>query len=510
MEGDGMAENVPIPAGLEDEPPPHYAKGEALLLAEDTLRAAGTDELNSEAMAAAERGSGCYKSCGWIEEAVFVEHPSIKLCCMASIGRNGSTELFRTKGDDLGNIPSRAVIDAKHKMRLANQTAAPPCAGCYEFREAQWEARDHLASIAIAGTLHCNLSCSYCVTYNFSKDVGGRLAPLIEAYINDGTLRPGSDISYGGGEPTFQKDFGAVAKLAVDHGIYMNVYTNATAFSPEVAEGLRRGGASVICSVDAGTLATYKRIKGKDFLDKVWTSLTRYAAANADKVYVKYIMMEANCSTDEIDSFIERASAARVLRIMPSINVHNNPGTDGILPPDIVRALAYLVIKTRQKGLIAETSEDFLGNFSPDARSALLAAIDDAETVGLARATSRNECKSPLEIVFFDADGFLVRVHSAVVTGDDFRIVLPNPFEIGSAVPARVGVAAYAALTDTSHLPANGVERGFVAALSEAGSHGPPEWTARLKGIAGYQIGIRLDPSGRRLAAIEFIRRAAC
>jgi len=500
-----MAENVPIPAGLEDEPAPHYAKGEALLLAEDRLRAAGADELNSEAMAAAERGSGRYKSCAWIEEAAFIEQAAIKLCCMASIGRSGSPELFRTMPDHLGNIPSGAVIDAKHKIRLANQTVAPPCAGCYEFTEAQWEARDHLASIAIAGTMHCNLSCSYCVTYDFSQDLGGRVAPLIEAYINDGTLRPGSDISYGGGEPTFQKDFSAVAKLAVDHGIYMNVYTNATAFSPQVAEGLRREAASVICSVDAGTAATYKRIKGKDFLDKVWTNLARYAAANADKVYVKYIMMDANCSTDEIDAFIERASAARVRRIMPSINVHNNPGNDGILPPDIVRALAYLVIKTRQNGLIAETSEDFLGNFSPHARSAVLAAIGDTATVGLARAAPRNKCEPPLEIVFFDADGFLVRVLSAVAAGDDFRVVLPNPIEIGGAVPERVGLAACAALTGTSSLPANGPERGFVAALYEAGSHGPPEWAARLKDTAGYQIGMRVDPSGRRLAAIDFI-----
>ena len=480
-----------------------YAKGEALLLAEQKLRSASKEELESDAMKAAQKGSGHYKSCPWIEGNAFIANGAVKLCCYASMGGRGSTELFRGKTWlDLDKIPSSEIIAAKNKVRLANQTTDSLCAGCYDLKEAEWQARDHFHVIATAGTLHCNLSCSYCVTYNFSKDRGSPLAPLFESYIKDGSLRPGGYIDFGGGESTLHRDFGAVANLAFDHGIYMNVFTNATAFSREVALGLEKELASVICSVDAGTAPTYKRIKGKDFLDKVWATLARYATVNRMRVFAKYIVMDSNCSAEEIDEFINRAVAANIRNIVAATNVYNNSGNDGTLPSHIVNAIAYLVAQAKKNDLTITYSDVY----SPHALDAIAQASEDSRILESVRSSLTNRV-GPLEIAFVDAEIFLLRILTMLVTEDDFRVVLPNPLESGSAAPASLGIVAQAALANSAYSAARGPEGPFVRSLSEAALDSTGDWSERLSGMGAYALELRLDPSGKKLAALEFTRR---
>jgi MoaA/NifB/PqqE/SkfB family radical SAM enzyme len=85
----------------------------------------------------------------------------------------------------------------------------------------------------------------------------------------------------------------------------MLVFANGTMVSPQLLEGVSKGLARIICSVDAGTPETYRQIKGKPMFHKVWLSLAKYAAQaqNPDQVIAKYIVMERNRTRDEIDAF---------------------------------------------------------------------------------------------------------------------------------------------------------------------------------------------------------------
>lgn len=503
-----MADAEAVLIGFDDDPAPEhpaaFSAGEALMLAEQKLAAATAAERASPAMAAAREGRGRYKSCGWIEGAAFIDHPAIKLCCRSSLGGSGNTALFRTATGDPADVPSAAIIAAKRKVRLANQTAQPPCGGCHELQEAEWRASDHL-NLAIAGTLHCNLACSYCVTYDFSKDVSRPLAALVRSYLADGTLRAGSNIAIGGGEPTFQRDFAAVAELAFANGVYMNIFTNATAFSEPVAVGLGRGLASVFCSVDAGTPATYRRIKGKDFFDKVWRNLARYVASQPDNVFVKYIMMDANCSTAEIDGFLERALSIGARKIIPSINVHTNPGNGGLPPRYITDAIGYLIVETERRGMVAEWSPDFVDELSPAARQAVGAAIDRIGTGPPLPDAALKEAR--LEIVFSDSDWFLQRIEMAAAAGDRFRIVLAEPIADGAEPPARLGLIAQIAGRAEGGQHPDDHQKRHAGSLGKIETGALAAWGGRLHRLSDYALGYRLDATGSRLIALDFSPR---
>src|SRR5207244_1641738 len=112
---------------------------------------------NPEFLANAQRGKGTYRSCGWIEGGVFIANDEAKTCCMQNIGSEAST-LFKLSDS---NVSGQRIIERRTEIRLANQTGKAPCEGCYELKEGDWEANDHLQFVAVSGFLHCNLACSY-------------------------------------------------------------------------------------------------------------------------------------------------------------------------------------------------------------------------------------------------------------------------------------------------------------------------------------------------------------
>src|SRR5207244_9744484 len=120
----------------------------------------------------AQRGKGIYRSCGWIEGGVFNANGEAKTCCMQNIGSEPS-RLFKLSDSD---VSGKRIVERRTEIRLANQTDKAPCGGCYDLKERDWEASDHLKFVAVAGFLHCNLACSYCVSYaNNPADRGGKL-----------------------------------------------------------------------------------------------------------------------------------------------------------------------------------------------------------------------------------------------------------------------------------------------------------------------------------------------
>jgi len=124
--------------------------------------------------------------------------------------------------------------------------------------------------VAVAGFLHCNLACSYCVSYaNNPADRGGKLLDKLKRWYAEGLLKPGSSIDFGGGESTLHIEFEPMAEFAFAHGMRMVVFTNATGVSPSLLQGLSTGLVTILCSVDAGTPETYRQIKGKPMFHKV-------------------------------------------------------------------------------------------------------------------------------------------------------------------------------------------------------------------------------------------------
>ena len=381
------------------------------------------EQLSSSANALnAERGHGVYKSCHWIEESAFIDGRTAKMCCIRSMGNDIVPTLFEI-GDP--HEAAQKLLENKRSLRMANQTDKSPCHGCFLLKEQQWQARD-CVNVAISGFMHCNLACTYCVTYH--DDPSDRGVPTLEtlrAWYDIGIIRSGCRIEMGGGEPILHREFEQIAAFAFERSIRMHVYTNAVGVSKSLLEGLRKGLATVIVSVDAGTPETYRRIKKKDLLHRVWDSIKTYAAAakTPSQVIVKYIVMDTNRSKSELDAFFVQAQQAGAQFFISSVNVFQNQQSSGELSAHVMRAIAYLLKHGRSIGEagLAETISPATG-----AEIEALASLPDDLLMPDAAGSN---WRGQLELAFSESTVFLDRATSIIAERDPFVIQFASPLD---------------------------------------------------------------------------------
>ncbi len=370
---------------------------------------------------AARTGDGVYKSCPWIEEDVFIDGTKAKMCCIRNMGNSVVPTFFEI--DDPVEAAQK-LLESKRGLRIANQTDRSPCAGCFLLKEKHWQAKDHLLAIGISGFLHCNLACTYCSTYqNDPTDRGSPTLSTLKAWYEIGFIRAGCRFEMGGGKSTLHREFDAIAQFAFDRDMSLAVYTNGVGVSRVLLDGLRKGLTSIMISVDAGTRDTYRRIKKKDVLDRVWESIKTYASINPKEVFVKYIMMSSNSSKSELDAFLDRLQGSGANQFFVASNVLQNLHASGDLPDDLKRAMAYLL---KYQRLIGTTR--FSETVSPAMQSEIsdLATRDNSE---LFSGPDRPNSRGNLELAFTNTPVFLDRAKSIIVEHNSFVVQFSSPID---------------------------------------------------------------------------------
>ena len=252
-----------------------------------------------------------YPSCDWLEGGLAFNRRSIHACLIVHHGR-GFPKLCDFNG---GEVPWEEVARARRELIRRNQLGGhPDCAGCPNLVTKMWPEPAHdVYLVGIAQFVRCNIFCSYCFlqTQDPSSFAEGldpyAVAPAIDALIRDGRIAPDVTVDWGGGEPTIYREFDELLKTVTELGGTTWVHTNGSRFPKPLAEGMPAGRVGIICSVDAGFPETYRQMKGRDYLERVWSNLRRFADAGCP-VHLKYIVKEENCSADELQAFVERAS----------------------------------------------------------------------------------------------------------------------------------------------------------------------------------------------------------
>jgi len=164
--------------------------------------------------------------------------------------------------------------------------------------------------------LWCNLNCSYCFFIdkrNKQNHVSApySVLPSIEFLLNnkDILLTKDCEFCWGGGESTILPEFDTVTRLLADEGYKQILNTNGTVYSEGWAYVLSKFGETFFnISVDAGTPETYKKIKGKDLFDVVWSNIAKYQSSAKSKYSfrAKFLIMESNREKIEIENFVSK------------------------------------------------------------------------------------------------------------------------------------------------------------------------------------------------------------
>lgn len=185
-------------------------------------------------------------------------------------------------------------------------------------------------------------------------------------------LSPDAVISLANGEITVNPAGKEFLKLA--DGYYTIILTNASVFSQDLAERLKKGDAHLFVSVDAGTRESFKKSKGVDAFDRVRENLKRYRQFGA--VILKYILLEGiNDDDANIDGVIDLCRYLDIDRIWLSTDMfllESPHGTSSIVP-----ILANVVRKMKWSGIEAYNFYGFLENKDCETLEAMLSSCKE-------------------------------------------------------------------------------------------------------------------------------------
>jgi len=259
------------------------------------------------------------------------------LCCVTNHGK-GCPKACDFTG---GRLPADRILAFRDEVRERNQEEGrfPLCEGCGWLENKAWEPQEYpFNHLTIAHFTQCNLRCTYCYVtqggFHEQPATPYDIYPILEFMINQRLLSPKAHVFWGGGEPTLFRDFERSFRLLMDYGAEQSVSTNATVVSTALKDGLLKKRINLVCSVDAGTAETYRKIKNRDYFDRVWRHLGEYVTTGG-RVDAKIIVMQEN--HHEIGPFLEMAARTGVRNIVYDVNFHVQEHGD-----DIVDAIAQL------------------------------------------------------------------------------------------------------------------------------------------------------------------------
>lgn len=252
-------------------------------------------------------------SCVDLHHSLFLAPDQIRTCCKRFFvdgEMRGDVALLDVPAGQPTVVTPVRILKSKQALHRSINAAEPTaCDGCPFLEFKAWPALDQLQIHYLSFEHHsvCNLKCTYCSdTYYGGKQANYDVPRLLDHLLKVDALQNCTTIVWGGGEPVVGKDFDAMLLQTVDvlPNATQRVLTNAVKHNPLVQQLLDQGRISVTTSIDAGTEATFKQVRGMQSLKRVMRNLHRYAKVSPDRVTLKYIFTEGNTAMAEVQGFV--------------------------------------------------------------------------------------------------------------------------------------------------------------------------------------------------------------
>lgn len=256
-----------------------------------------------------------YLSCRYIEHGVDFEHRRLETCCFTChTGGGGITLLQNYKGEQ---IDWDSIFAKKREYRNKHREGnlSPQCLGCVFLEEKEWDQEDYINFLQFNHWVLCNSKCQYCYAVQnreyYSKITPYNVVPVIKEMVEKKILRPGGEVSFGGGEPTIYEDFEELINILLDNGFYnMRIHSSGIKYSPAIERAIKEGKLNVVVSIDSASPEVYKKIKNVDKYHQVLENLRKYADANKNGYGLmtsKYIIIpNVNDNVEEIEKWIQQ------------------------------------------------------------------------------------------------------------------------------------------------------------------------------------------------------------
>jgi pyruvate-formate lyase-activating enzyme len=266
-------------------------------------------------------------SCWWLQDHLeFSWLGGIHACCYGYPKYDpesdthievGHVQVATVEGNTFPHEAVRRGREQIHQLLASQHADGAVCLECPQLRTKSWRKKQYLVDkITLNTWSHCNLKCHYCFVahpdFRPSK-VAYDLHAVMSDMLSGGHLNPKGDVTWGGGDISALPAFNEVSDLFRDYGVSQIFKTSGFKYLRGVAQTIKMKRGVLEVSVDAGTPATYAKIKGRNAFARVTENLHRYRE-NGD-VRLKFIAEKDNLNDEDIGGFVELARSLGINRV---------------------------------------------------------------------------------------------------------------------------------------------------------------------------------------------------
>ena len=251
-------------------------------------------------------------SCRFLQRAIYYGPDELRHCC----------KRFYHKGKMKGDVPmfslqknpdvslDRIIEAKKNLINKINNNEQTGCTGCPVLEKANWrdvedEKFDH---ISIEHHARCNMRCSYCSEVYYGGKVSQYdIFQALDQLVKEDKIRNDCQVAWGGGEPTMSPDFKNLISY-INNSVKpktQRFFSNAINYSDDIAQLLKHNIASLTTSVDAGSIKTFKKVRGVNQYIKVLKNLKKYFDISKKNTVIKFIFTELNSTKEEVENFVK-------------------------------------------------------------------------------------------------------------------------------------------------------------------------------------------------------------
>ncbi len=252
-----------------------------------------------------------------------------------------------------------AFLNEKNDIIRQLKQSSGPCYGCVKtVRGGIRKSKKTIDRLSIGLSYPCQLACSYCTWHCNSRNIkkyGDKqvkkayqidVKGLIQYLEQKGVFSDTGTIFIASGEITISAKRDELLDAVGNHPLC--VMSNGIVFNKRIAQKVARmDGSHIEVSIDAGTRETYKKVKGLDAFEKVKETLHLYKQEGAN-IYLKYIMLDINCTDNDIQGFCGIIKSIGPQNI--SISFDYNCGQN--ISQNVLRGIAKLSKEINKLGLV--------------------------------------------------------------------------------------------------------------------------------------------------------------
>jgi wyosine [tRNA(Phe)-imidazoG37] synthetase (radical SAM superfamily) len=300
------------------------------------------------------------KSCVYLESQLVVTNHKLQFCC-SDFGKNTSPAV--EFDGDYNTSVSRYLRLRDELINNLNNGSPTQCDGCPSLSYNFFADEKKIRMLVYGEDGICNFNCSYC---SASARTSGTISTDIELQKLKGNLMSRkllsedihTNISCGeiSVHPKREEIYDAI------EGSYNIICSNAAVFDDRIAAQLRNGKSVLNVSVDAGTGETFRKVKGRDFYDRIQGNLKRYASEGDNHlIELKYIFLQGmNDNIADIDGFASLCELIGAGSVQISYDLHAPNDLTDQTGEMVLRLIRLLTEKDLQYKIVSDTVSKFV------------------------------------------------------------------------------------------------------------------------------------------------------